>query len=104
MVEISTKRGASFADLLAFIAWCEICVGNRMAQNGIILTPNAYHHLRAGYAKSVGFPLGAASFTFHVTDQATRKQIRKRFPELIRKKRSQPAPANDTRHEMRAAA
>lgn len=104
MVEISTKRGASFADLLAFIAWCEIYVGTRMAQNGFILTPNAYHHLRTGYAKSVGFPLGAASFTFHVTDQATRRKIRKRFPALIRKKRSQPAPANDAQHEMRAAA
>lgn len=104
MIQISTKRGAPFADLLAFIAWCEIYVGTRMSQNGRVLTPNAYHHLRTGYAKSVGFPLGAASFTFYVADQATRKKIRKRFPALIRKKRSQPYPANEPQQEVHAAA
>ncbi|PZR93531.1 MAG: hypothetical protein DI537_10460 [Stutzerimonas stutzeri] len=100
MVELVTKRGASFADLLAFISWCEIYIGTHMAQNGVLLTPNGYRHLRGVYAKSVGFPLGAASFTFHVRDAATRKKIRKRFPALIRKKRSEPA----AHCEMRAAA
>lgn len=89
MVEVCTKRGASFADLLAFISWCEFFVGTKMAaKNGSQMTPDSYRYLRASYAKSVGFPLGAASFTFHVTDNAVRKKLRKRFPGLIRKKRT----------------
>ena len=88
MVEVSTKRGASFADLLAFISWCEIFVGTHMAQNGPLMTPEAYRYLRTSYAKSVGFPLGAASFTFHVTGNDVRKKMRKRFPGLIRKNRA----------------
>lgn len=85
MVEVRTKRGASFADLLAFISWCEIFVGTHMAQDGFLLTPDSYRRLRTNFAKNIGFPLGAASFTFHVNDNDVRKKMRKRFPKLIRK-------------------
>lgn len=88
MVEVRTKRGASFADLLAFISWCEIYVGSHMTEGGHSLTPVSYRRLRTNYARNVGFPLGAASFTFHVNDNEVRKKMRKRFPDLIRKKRA----------------
>ncbi len=81
--EVRTKNGAKPADLLAFIAWCEIMIGTRMALNGVILDPGKYDQLRSDFALHIGIMDGLRDKVFVVETAADRDKIIACFPKLI---------------------
>jgi hypothetical protein len=81
--EVRTKNGAKPADLLAFIAWCEIMIGKRMALNGVILDPGKYDQLRSDFALHIGIMDGLRDKLFVVETEADRDKIIACFPKLI---------------------
>lgn len=84
MIEIRTKKRATFADLLALISWCELYIGPKLAVGGAACTPLYYRHLRGRIAQNVGFPF-PPKMTFQVPDKRTLKAILKAFPKVMRK-------------------
>jgi len=84
MIDIRTKKSATFTDLLALISWCEIYIGPKLAVDGAACTPLYYRHLRGRIAQNVGFPF-PPKMTFQVPDRRTFKNIAKAFPKTIRK-------------------